>query len=159
MAEPGTGQVKFFNLRDDYVTIDSARTVSAFLRARFTEICGALRAWKKNADPTVDRCAHLFFDRDLEVSCEPSHVMRKGPSAGITLFLALLRQYLGVRVKEKLAATGAMTLSEEIGMVGDIEVKVRRGKERKRALQLHGFDASSGCMTHQAGALIHVWIM
>lgn len=126
LTGPGTGQVQYFGLKKwDSVTMDHTLIVNALLRARFTEICGALRGFRRKGPPTVGALAHLFADQDLMVWFEPIIFVHEGNSFAISLFLALLRQYTSARLKPMLAATGALSLSGEVGQVGDIVFKVR----------------------------------
>ena len=75
------------------------------------------------------RLSHLikdfnFSENDIHIHVPSGATPKDGPSAGITLFTALVSLISGKKIKPKLAMTGEITLSGNVLPVGGIKEKV-----------------------------------
>ena len=101
---------------------DSVTMALQFIRLRANELC----LWLKTPgmQPFLrDR------SRDVIIRMIPLEFLRQGASCSVAILLALLRIYLGCRIKPKVAVTGVVTLSGKILGVGEIVAKVRKALE------------------------------
>lgn len=76
----------------------------------------------------------LFTNNDTHIHMPAGSISKDGPSAGITILVALLSLYSGKSVRAKTAMTGEITLRGALLPVGGIKAKVlaahRAGIER-----------------------------
>jgi len=78
------------------------------------------------------RLSHLirdfnFAENDIHIHVPSGATPKDGPSAGVTLFTALVSLIAGKKIKSKLAMTGEITLSGNVLPVGGIKEKVLAG--------------------------------
>jgi len=78
------------------------------------------------------RLSHLirdfnFSENDIHIHVPSGATPKDGPSAGVTLFTALVSLISGKKIKQKLAMTGEITLSGNVLPVGGIKEKVLAG--------------------------------
>ncbi len=78
------------------------------------------------SDYAIDH--RIFQQYDLHIHVPAGAIPKDGPSAGITLFSAILSLYTQRKVKGKLAMTGEITLRGKILPVGGIQEKILAAK-------------------------------
>ena len=107
VAVPGRGELHFSgNVRGS--GLDAGRVAHSFLKAH-GEALGVARATR---------------ERDLHLNFTDAELGKEGLSSGLALSLAGLCAYRGARLRPRLAATGALTLSGEVQRVDGIHEKL-----------------------------------
>ena len=105
---PGDGKLKLTGQLGD-VMKESAQIAISYLRSRAAEL---------GVDPEFTK------KLDLHIHLPAGAIPKDGPSAGVTLFSAVLSLLLGVRVRGDVAMTGEITLRGNVLPVGGIKDKV-----------------------------------
>jgi ATP-dependent Lon protease len=83
----------------------------------------ALTYLRSNAD-VYGINAGVFNDADIHVHVPAGAIPKDGPSAGITMLVALASTFKGIAVRERVAMTGEITLRGAVLPVGGIKEKV-----------------------------------
>ncbi|MDO5760674.1 MAG: endopeptidase La [Bacteroidota bacterium] len=73
----------------------------------------------------------IFDNKDLNVHCPEGATPKDGPSAGITMFIAMLSAFSGRKVRHNFAMTGEITLRGSVLPVGGIKEKILAAKRAK----------------------------
>jgi len=105
---PGKGQLILTGQMGD-VMKESATAAMSIVRTRAAEL-------------GID--SELFETRDIHVHVPAGSIPKDGPSAGMTIFLALLSLFSNRQANHKVAVTGEITLSGRVLTVGGIKEKV-----------------------------------
>jgi ATP-dependent Lon protease len=108
LATPGDGKLRLTGQLGE-VMRESAQAALTLVRAATAETAG---------------CADFFSGRDLHVHVPGGATPKDGPSAGLTLGIALLSLATGRPVRRRLAMTGEVTLRGDLLPVGGIREKV-----------------------------------
>lgn len=87
----------------------------------------ALQYIKANADK-IGIPADTFGKYDVHIHVPEGAIPKDGPSAGITMVTSLASAFKRVKVREKLAMTGEMTLRGKVLPVGGIKEKILAAK-------------------------------
>ena len=87
----------------------------------------AMSLVKSRAD-SLGISAELFQSQDIHVHIPAGAIPKDGPSAGITMFIALVSLLLGLRVRKDVAMTGEISLRGLVLPVGGIREKVLAAK-------------------------------
>jgi ATP-dependent Lon protease len=87
----------------------------------------ALTYIKANAE-SLKIPIQVFENYDLHIHVPAGAIPKDGPSAGITLFAALVSLYTQRKIKEKVAMTGEITLRGKVLPVGGIKEKILAAK-------------------------------
>ena len=109
---PGSGQLLLTGSLGD-VLRESAQAALSHIRSRATEL---------GVDPT------FFATTDIHVHFPAGAVTKDGPSAGVTIFCALLSLLSGRPARCEVAVTGEMTLSGRLLPVAGIREKCLAAK-------------------------------
>ena len=83
----------------------------------------ALTYVRSNADRLGIR-AEVVLDQDVHIHVPAGAVPKDGPSAGVTIFTALVSLFTGRKVRPDTAMTGEATLRGRVLPVGGIKAKV-----------------------------------
>lgn len=105
---PGKGRVEITGQLGD-VMKESARAALTYVRS--------------NADQLGIR-PEVVLDQDIHIHVPAGAVPKDGPSAGVTIFTALVSLFTGRRVRPDTAMTGEATLRGRVLPVGGIKAKV-----------------------------------
>jgi ATP-dependent Lon protease len=105
---PGTGKVEITGQLGD-VMKESARAALTFVRSNAAQL-GIL--------------AEVVRDQDVHIHVPAGAIPKDGPSAGVTIFTALVSLFTGRRVRPDTAMTGECTLRGRVLPVGGIKAKV-----------------------------------
>ena len=105
---PGKGRVEITGQLGD-VMKESARAALTYVRS--------------NADRLGIR-AEVVLDQDVHIHVPAGAVPKDGPSAGVTIFTALVSLFTGRKVRPDTAMTGEATLRGRVLPVGGIKAKV-----------------------------------
>ncbi len=105
---PGKGRVEITGQLGD-VMKESARAALTYVRS--------------NADRLGIR-AEVVLDQDVHIHVPAGAVPKDGPSAGVTIFTALVSLFTGRKVRSDTAMTGEATLRGRVLPVGGIKAKV-----------------------------------
>lgn len=102
---PGTGQIILTGQLGD-VMKESARISLSLLKSR------------------LPMNAVNFKEKDIHIHVPSGATPKDGPSAGITLFIALASLVTGKKVDSRLAMTGEITLRGEVKPIGGLKEKL-----------------------------------
>lgn len=105
---PGTGKLTLTGQLGE-VLQESARAAVSFVRARADEL-DLLRDFSKK--------------RDIHIHVPDGSIPKDGPSAGVTIVVALVSALTGRRVRNSVCMTGEITLRGKVLAVGGIKEKV-----------------------------------
>jgi ATP-dependent Lon protease len=105
---PGKGQLALTG-QLGAVMKESAQTATSFVRSRSGEL---------GIEPS------FFEKQDLHIHVPAGAIPKDGPSAGVTMFVALASLLTGRRVRPDVAMTGEITLRGSVLPVGGIKEKV-----------------------------------
>lgn len=85
---------------------------------------------KSNADVLgIDE--NIFETKDLNIHCPEGATPKDGPSAGVTMFTAMLSVFTNKKVNHNFAMTGEITLRGNVLPVGGIKEKILAAKRAK----------------------------
>jgi ATP-dependent Lon protease len=87
----------------------------------------ALEFLKSNAE-LYDLDSEMFQNWNVHIHVPEGATPKDGPSAGITIFTALVSVFTNRKVKEKIAMTGELTLRGKVLPVGGIKEKILAAK-------------------------------
>ena len=104
---PGKGNLTLTGQLGE-VMRESAQTVLSFIRAH---------AWQLSLAP------EFYEELDIHVHIPAGEVPKEGPSAGVTLLVALVSALTGVPAPRDLAMTGEITLRGQIMAIGGLKEK------------------------------------
>lgn len=118
----GLGRSFCWALTKDWEIVEEANVALELMRLRATEICQWLKGggkYKEYLNVARDHC------KDVRLSTMPITSLKEGPSASVSLFLALLKLYFKCKLKEKVVATGVLSLSGYVLRVVDAVTKAK----------------------------------
>ena len=87
----------------------------------------AMEYLKSNAE-LYDLDPQIFREWNVHIHVPEGATPKDGPSAGITIFTALVSVFTNRKVKEKIAMTGELTLRGKVLPVGGIKEKILAAK-------------------------------
>ena len=87
----------------------------------------AMEYLKSNAEQ-YDLDPQIFREWNVHIHVPEGATPKDGPSAGITIFTALVSVFTNRKVKEKIAMTGELTLRGKVLPVGGIKEKILAAK-------------------------------
>ena len=131
VAMPGSGQLQLTGSLGE-VLQESARAVLSFIRSRTSQLAIA---------------DNYFQNVDIHIHFPSGAIPKDGPSAGVTIFVALLSLVTGRPARRNVALTGEMTLSGRILPVAGIREKLlaaRRAGAGKVILPAANHDTVAG---------------
>ena len=116
----GAGQILLAGAkREDVAGIQAAAAAAlVMLRHRAIQAC----SW--GGKPRQGLHHSLRSKRDVFLKLMPSLEVRTGRSCGVPMVLALLRLYLGCRLKPKVVTMGPISLSGKVGPISGLQAKV-----------------------------------
>lgn len=107
-AVPGSGKLLLTGQLGD-VMQESAKTGISYIRSIASE---------------YDIDENFYKEKDIHIHVPEGAVPKDGPSAGVTMFVAMMSTLTGIPVKKDVAMTGEITLRGNVLPVGGIREKV-----------------------------------
>jgi len=103
----------------DFATVDSVVILLSCIRTLAKELSDWVRAPPTTTEAVWDR------SKDVVVTMLPLEFMREGTSAGVPVFLALMKLFYGCRLKAGVAAIGVVSLCGYVLSVGSVVEKIK----------------------------------
>lgn len=118
--------------RDFYIS-EQAEVALIFLRARCQEL---VRWLGKFQEPDLVKNMRDCSTKDIIVSLIPVEALRRGYSASLPIFLALLRLFTNCTLKGNVLSTGMLALNGYVTEVGNTVQKIKGALEHGVSLVL-----------------------